>query len=495
MSSPAPVGTAPTTAPRPNRSFAGPVVLIVMGVIFLLGTMGVLHWWDLGRLFAHYWPVLIILWGIIKLAEHLRAQQTGTRASGIGVGGVFLLIFLITAGLIASQLSGVNWSAVHDQIGWDNGDFGNWFGESFSYNDQISQAFPAGGSLHVVSDRGTVKILESDGNDVKVVVDKRIHADKQESADKYNEGTKPQITVSDKVVTINANTQGAGEHGVTTDLTISVPKKAAVTVSTRHGDVNISGRDGTIDIASQHGEVTLADINGNASLNLQHSSAKVSNISGDVAIDGRVNDVTVADVKGALRLTGEFMESVKLSNIAKTVSFKSARTDMEFARLEGTLDLDSGDLRATSAAGPSRLITKSKDVHLESVSGDLHVEDTNGAVEISIRKLGNLQLDNKNGDIQLSLPTQSSFKLDARAGNGEIQSDFGELKVNNGDREATASGTVGGGGASVRITNQHGTIEIHKGAIEASAPPTPPAPKTPKKMAAPPENSVESTDN
>jgi DUF4097 and DUF4098 domain-containing protein YvlB len=474
------------------------VVLIVIGIVFLLGTMGVLHWWDLGRLFAHYWPVLIILWGVIKLAEHMRAQQTGTRASGIGVGGVFLLIFLITSGVIASQLSGVNWGALHDQIGLDEGDFGNWFGQSFSYSDQLSQAFPAGGSLHVVSDRGAVKVLESDGNDINVVVDKRIHADNQQSADKYNTGTKPQLTVSDRVVTINANTQGAGDHGVTTDLTISVPKKAPVTISTRHGDVTITGRDGAVDIASQHGDVTIADVNGNASLNLQHSSAKVSNVAGDVAIDGRVNDVNVSDIKGALRLTGEFMESVKLSNVAKAVSFKSARTDMEFARLEGTLDLDSGDLRATSAAGPARLITKSKDIHLEGISGDLHVEDTNGEVEVIVRKLGNLQLDNRNGDIQVSLPTQANFKLEARAGNGEIQSDFGELKINNGDREATAAGTVGSGGPSVRITNEHGTIEIHKGAIQASAPPAPPVPpavKTPKHVPAPEENPVESTDN
>src|SRR5437588_8163850 len=100
MSSPAP---GPVGRTR-RRSLAGPVVLIVMGVVFLLGTMGILHWYDLGRLFAHYWPVLIILWGVIKLAEHMRAQQTGTRSSGIGVGGVFLLVFLIAAGLIASQL-------------------------------------------------------------------------------------------------------------------------------------------------------------------------------------------------------------------------------------------------------------------------------------------------------------------------------------------------------------------------------------------------------
>jgi len=485
MSSPAPVGTVPPASTRPNRSLAGPVVLIVMGVIFLLGTMGVLHWYDLGRMFAHYWPVLIILWGIIKLAEHMRAQQTGTRASGIGVGGVFLLIFLIVAGLIASQVSRVNWGELHDQIGWDDSDFGGWFGETFSYNDQLSQAFPAGGSLHVVSDRGSVKVLEGDGNEIKVVVDKKVRAENQQAADKYNSSTKPQVTVSEKVVTINANTQASGDHGVTTDLTITVPKKAPVTISTRHGDVTVNGREGNVDISDQHGEVTVTDINGNASFNLDHSSARISNIAGDVIVNGRVNDISVSDIKGALRLSGEFMESVKLSNVAKMVSFKSARTDMEFARLEGTLDLDSGDLRATSAAGPGRLITKSKDIHLENVSGDFHVEDSNGAIEMSVRKLGNLQIENRNGDIQLSLPTQASFKLDAQARNGEIQSDFPEVKVNNGDREATASGSVGSGAATVRLANEHGTIEIHKGPIQASAPPPPPAPPKVPRTATP----------
>jgi hypothetical protein len=38
--------------PRAPRSLAGPVVLIVIGVVFLLGTMGVLHWSHLGRLYA-----------------------------------------------------------------------------------------------------------------------------------------------------------------------------------------------------------------------------------------------------------------------------------------------------------------------------------------------------------------------------------------------------------------------------------------------------------
>jgi DUF4097 and DUF4098 domain-containing protein YvlB len=491
MSSPAPGPVARTR----RRSLAGPVVLIVMGVVFLMGTMGVLHWYMLGRLFAHYWPLLIILWGVVKLIEHQQAQSEGTRASGIGVGGVFLLCCLIVAGLIATQASRVNWSGLHDEIGWDDNDFGNLFGNTYSYTDQISQAFPAGGSLHVVSDRGAVNVVVSEGSQIKVDIAKKVHAENQQDADKYNAGTKPQITVSDKVVTVNANTQGAGEHGVAADMTISIPRKVPVVISTRHGDISVTGRDGNLDISSQRGDVTAEDINGNVNLNLQHSSAKVSNVSGDVSVDGRVNDITVSNIKGTARLTGEFMESVHLSQIGKAVTFKSSRTDLEFAKLEGNLDLDSGDLRATSASGPGRLVTRSKDIHLDGVSGDLRLEDSNGVVEVLVRKIGNLQIDNRNGDIQLSLPPQAAFRMDARARNGEIQSDFGELKVENAHDQATAAGTVGSGNVSVRLNNEHGTIEIHKGAIEAVVPPPPAVPKAPKALPPAREKPLTPTEN
>ena len=491
MSSPAP---GPVLRTR-RRSLAGPMVLIVIGIVFLMGTMGVLHWYMLGRLFAHYWPLLIILWGVVKLIEHQQAQREGTRASGIGVGGAFLLCCLIVAGLIATQASRVNWSGLHDEIGWDNEDFGNLFGNTYSYNDRIGQAFPAGGSLHVVSDRGAVNIVVAEGSQIKVDIAKKVHAENQQDADRYNAGTKPQITVSDKIVTVNANTQGAGQHGVTTDMTIAIPRKVPVVISTRHGDINVTGRDGSLDLSSQHGDVTAEDINGSVSLNLQHSSAKVSNVSGDVSVDGRVNDITVANVKGAARLTGEFMESVHLSQIGKAVTFKSSRTDLEFAKLEGNLDLDSGDLRATSATGPGRLVTRSKDIHLDGMSGDLRLEDSNGVVEVLVRKLGNLQIDNRNGDIQLALPPQATFRMDARARNGEIQSDFGELKIENAHDQATAAGTVGSGNLSVRLNNEHGTIEIHKGTVEAVAPPPPAVPKAPKALSPPREKRLTPTEN
>src|SRR5258707_14248010 len=102
----------PPVPPRGPRSMAGPVGLIIVGFVFLLATMGKLEFPVLARLFAHYWPVLIILWGVMKLVEHQRAQRTGMRASGIGAGGVFLLIFLIGGGLIASPAGHMHWDDI-----------------------------------------------------------------------------------------------------------------------------------------------------------------------------------------------------------------------------------------------------------------------------------------------------------------------------------------------------------------------------------------------
>ncbi len=170
---------------------------------------------------------------------------------------------------------------------------------------------------------------------------------------------------------------------------------------------------------------------------------KIEQITGDVHVEGRVNEVSVADVKGAVQLDGEFQESVKLARITKTVTFKSSRTEMEFSRIEGSLDLDSDELRAEQITGPLRLTTRSKNIRLEEVSGDVRLQDDNGAVEVGMRTLGNVQIDNRNGDVQLSLPDKSSFRLDAHTHDGEIQSDFAELKINNDEHEAKASGTWG----------------------------------------------------
>src|SRR5260370_38832914 len=104
-----------STAPNPtparryrSRSFFGPVVLITIGVIFLLRNAGYIStrtviWW-----FGRYWPALLILWGVVKVAEYLWARRTGEPAPrGIGPGGGVGLIFLLMIGMASTWLTRV----------------------------------------------------------------------------------------------------------------------------------------------------------------------------------------------------------------------------------------------------------------------------------------------------------------------------------------------------------------------------------------------------
>jgi DUF4097 and DUF4098 domain-containing protein YvlB len=479
---------------RRRRSLAGPIILIILGGLFLLGNLRIVGWGSLGYWFGHYWPVLLILGGIVKLFEYQEAQREGTRAPGVGVGGVLLILLLIGMGSAAHHASGVNWGELRDHIDIDGADI-PFLGETYSYDDRIDQTFPSDGTLRVSSERGAINITTSETDQIRVMVQKRIRASNQSEADRWNARTKPQLS-GDRAMTLDANTRGAGDHWISTDLDIALPRKASVVISTRRGDIRVTGRDGNLDLSSSHGQVAVDDVKGNVSANLQHSSGRISQVAGGVSVEGRPDDVELSDVKGPVRMNGEF-DSLKLSKIANSVTFKSARTDLEISRVDGDLSLDSDALAANNIVGPVRLTTRSKDVRLQGVSGDLRLQNENGEVEIRIAKLGNVQIDNRSSDVQIYLPEKASFQLEARARNGDVQSDFNEVKVNNNDDQGSANGRVGEGGPKIVVNNEHAGIEIRKGSLVAEAPVPPKLPKAPKapKLPAEPQDVPEPTDN
>ena len=490
-----------TPTPRPpHRSIAGPVVLIVMGILFLMGTMGIMDIHHLGSLFARFWPALLILWGALKLIEYEQAKRYGQPVRGIGVGGVFLMLFLIVTGLIATQAARVDWKNLgeHIQLGDDEGIDEIFGGSTFDYSGELSNALPAGGnslhvdslhidSLHINDEHGTITVNVSDDKKVKVSWRKKVHAENQQDADRYNAKTDPSITQGDKVLTLNANTQGAGDKGVTTDLDIYVPVNTALVIASGRGAVTIAGMASNVEVDHRRGEVNINDHTGNVSLNLEGGSVRLGHVKGDVTVQGKGDEVAVDDVDGAVHVNGEFRET-RLVRVSKTVSFRSARTEMEFSRLDGRMDLDSGDLRADSLSGPMRLKTRSKDITLEGFSGDLRLEDVNGTVSVGLYKPGNIQIDNRRGDVQVSIPPNTAIKVEARTHEGEIESEFDEIKADNKDRQSSASGSIGTNGPRLVMNCDKGTIEIRKGtvAVAAPAPPIPPAPPVaPGKSGAP----------
>ncbi len=345
-----PVTPPPPPVPPPyryRRSIAGPVILIGLGVVFLLSNLGIIQHWQLWHWFGHWWPLLLILWGVIALIEHQTQHTMGYRTRRLGAGGILLLIVLVAVGVTAHNTSDTDWSGVREQLQMDD-DLGGIFGTAFTFDDQIEQAFPANVNLRIVCDRGALNITPSDDANIHVTVHKKLYAQNQNDANKYNEGSKPQIESTGGTVVLNANTNGAGDHGVQTDMDISVPAGVAVDIASKRGDVTINERKAGVKIAVQKGDVALTEIGGPVDISLDKGSIRASQITGDMNVTGHVDSVAIDDVSGAVNLNGDFYEDIRLSKISKNVLFKTSRSDMEFASVPGELDIASDEIRGNS---------------------------------------------------------------------------------------------------------------------------------------------------
>jgi len=320
--------------------------------------------------------------------------------------------------------------------------------------------------LRVVCDHGSLTISPADDNTLRVVIHKKLYAQNQNDANKYNDGTRPQVTVNGTSVLLNANTNGAGDHGVESDMDIFVPRGAVLDIASKRGDVTINDRRTDVKVSLQRGDVALDNIAGAVKLNMEKGSIRASKISGDLDVEGRTDNVSIDECGGAVHLTGDIFQDIRLSKIAKTVSFKSSRSDMEIASVPGEIEISTDSVRGNDLNGPSRVVTRSKEIHLEDVSGDLQVETSNGDIDVhAATKLpvGRMTITGKHGDITLTLPSNAGFQIEATTRKGDITSDFSAVKVSQTNGKSEASGTVGNGAAKLLITADTGDIRIAKG--------------------------------
>ncbi len=455
MSTPSPVPPPPPAyyQPRP-RSIFGPLVLICLGVLFLLRTTGIISWSSLRPWFAHYWPLLLILWGVIKLLEYIWARQRGEPTPRMGGGSIVFLVFFILFAAGFSRTADWDWGQINPDWDW------NVFDGHYDFTDNFAQPLAGGGQIKVLCNQGDITVTASEDGQAHAVVHKRLRSDSQSRADRLNESTRPKFTQQGDMWLLDL-TGGDFERG-RFDLDLQLPKQAALSVATRRGNLSVSDREGNVDLATDHGNASVENVKGYATLRLS-GDVTVKNVTGNVQIEGSVDDGNISDVNGTLDFNAGYNGNVQLARVSQRLHLKSVRTDLQVAKLDGEFELGHGDLRATSITGPVKLITRSNEVHLEDVSGEISVENRNGAVELKAKApLGPIDISNFHSGIELDLPGNAGFRLDAQSTGADVDiSDF-SVNVDNSGHVSTARGTVGKGGPDIRLRTDHGTIQIRK---------------------------------
>lgn len=130
-----------------------------------------------------------------------------------------------------------------------------------------------------------------------------------------------------------------------------------------------------------------------------------------------------------------------------------------------TVENDNGGVQGIAVRGGADVTTSFGPVVLRQVEGRLIVRNSNGAVDVaplaSPGACHDVSVATSFGPIKVSLPG-SGYALDARTSFGRVRSDL-PVTASGSVGERSLSGTIGGGGCALQLTNSNGDIEILRG--------------------------------
>ena len=360
-------------------SVVGPLILIAIGVIWLLIYSGHVPAQQFWNWYGHWWPLVLIVAGLAMLGEWMldMRRSTPVHRRGSFVGILILVVFL---GVCASAVN--NWGWVGGLWSGNNGGFFNMLGMPEHDMDQplLSEQIPANAAVQIKVPLGDVSVTAGDGPGIQVQAHAVAYAGSDAEAHKILEAEKATITVNGDSVLVTAQSK---DHG-RVNLAVTVPKSARVTVNSAWNDVTASGLGAGINVTAR-GDIHLNSITGPVEvhfINGRHNDISIHQADGDIKLEGDCNDLTLSDIKGRVTQNGQLEGDVHIENVSGGVHLHTSVTDVEIAALPGDMTLDSDDLRVNEATGAVHVVTHAKDVDLNQIYGDTSVQDRDGTISV-----------------------------------------------------------------------------------------------------------------
>lgn len=439
---------------RGSSVFSG-VLLLFVGIVLLLHNY---HGLDLRHLFQHWWPLILITWGGLKLYERTLGARGGDfTGSPITAGEVFLVLgMLAVIGVVVAT------ETVKDQIrDWT----GDWADMVESDLDVTPLKVPANARVVIRSGRGGVNVRSSDEAEIRVNGKKGVKSWSENEARRISKAVSVEVVKNGDGYEVRP--AGSGDSRVNLDIDVVVPKKAQVSVRNEKGPVTVVDMATPVDVNSGAGDIEVRNTNGDVTIDMKRGDAKISSTRGDVNIAGSGDSVDVSDTSGSLTINGEFVGPVRADKVAKGVRFVSHRSDLTITQLGGHMEAGSGNIEVVDAVGNLTLNTREEQVDLENIGGKIKVDNRNGNIEVrfSAPPKEDVEIYNSSAAITLSMPSASNFEIVADCHSGDIDTEFesDSLKATNSSGNAHLEGKYGNGrGPKIILKTSYGSIAINK---------------------------------
>lgn len=284
-----------------------------------------------------------------------------------------------------------------------------------------------------------------------------------------------------------------------------------VSIDSRHGGVHVTELGAELALESRHGDVEVEDVTGPATLDVQHGTltvrrtaaleAKASygsvvaeSVGGDVRLEARHAGARIADVDGSVDVQTSY-EGVRLERIEGDVTARVEHGSVTAEDVKGALTAEashegvwldgvSGRVEVVVRGGGLEARELKAGAHVRSRGDDVSIDGFGGAIDVEtegsdvLLKPGRpitepVTVRAKDGAVRLEVPAGSRFALDAQSHHGEVILDVPELDTSRVTTSGSgrSTGTIGGGGATVRLTADEDVIVAPGGsAVPAERP-------------------------
>lgn len=204
---------------------------------------------------------------------------------------------------------------------------------------------------------------------------------------------------------------GDNSLNVSVHYTLTVPDKASLEVKSVSGDVDIEAIGGEAQLNCVSGDVTITNVAG----------VDVNLVSGDLVIENAMGDAKLVTVSGNIHAT-RIRGSVNASSVS------------------GAIDLED--------------VSEANRVEGKNVSGNITYSG-------DVRPQGRYEFNSHSGNVRMVIPGSAAFEFEANSFSGVIDTDFA-LTVTGKISPKEVRGTVGDGGATIRLRTFSGNIDLVK---------------------------------
>jgi hypothetical protein len=443
---------------RRGSSFFPGLLLLFVGLLLLLHNYrGV----SIGEVIGHWWPLILIFWGGIKLYERMAASRAGDPSAAKITGGeVFLVLGLLS---LLGVVVGVDY--FRENLPGHVREWGN----SFNFDlDVAPKDVPGDARIAIHNGRGNVSVRPSDEAQIRVSGKKNAKAWNESDAQQAADRVGVEIVKNGDGYEIHPSGVGTGDSRISFDLDVAVPKKASLTIRNEKGDITVADMAKAISVTNGVGNIEIRDTGGDVDIETRKSDIKVSDTRGSIKISGHGGEINISGATGGLTIDGEFYGAIRADKVAKGVRFVSHRTDLTLSQLAGHMEASPGHLEIFDAPGNVTVRTQD-DITLENTGGKVKIENRRGNVEVrfSAPPKDDIEIDNASAGITLSLPESSSFEIVADCHSGDIDSEFqaDSLKLTSGSKSGDShlEGKYGNGrGPKIILKTSYGSISIRK---------------------------------